>query len=223
MSAELVKYLSGFIKPRRLQNFKKVLENRTRYITLVCEDIYQSHNASALVRTCDCFGVQDFHILERKNTFDVNPEIALGASNWLTISRYRDTDDNFSQVFTRLRSKGYRIVAATPDRHSVSLSDLDLEKGPVSLIFGTEKEGLSESILKEADEFVRIEMFGFTESFNVSVSAGIILYDLRMKLNRSNIRWQLSDEEKLMIKLDWLRKSIRGSDLIERDFHRKIK
>jgi tRNA (guanosine-2'-O-)-methyltransferase len=219
MSAELVNYLSGFVKARRLQNFEKVLENRTRYITLVCEDIYQSHNASALVRTCDCFGIQDFHILERKNIFDVNPEIALGASNWLTINRYKDPDDDFSRLFGRLRSEGYRIVATTPHRKSVSLSELDLKKGPVSLIFGTEKDGLSDDILKEADEFLSIEMFGFTESFNVSVSAGIILYDLRMKLNRSNIRWQLSDEEKLTLKLDWLRKSIKGSDLIEKDFY----
>ncbi len=222
MSAELVSYLSGFVKARRLQNFEKVLENRTRYITLVCEDIYQSHNASALVRTCDCFGIQDFHIIERKNIFDINPEIALGASNWLTINRYKDPDDDFNRLFGGLRSKGYRIVATTPHRKSVSLSELDLKKGPVSLIFGTEKDGLSDDILKEADEFLRIEMFGFTESFNVSVSAGIILYDLRMKLIQGNIRWQLSDEEKLAIKLDWLRKSIKGSDLIEKDFYGKI-
>jgi tRNA (guanosine-2'-O-)-methyltransferase len=221
MSAELVNYLSGFVNARRLQNFEKVLENRTRYITLACEDIYQSHNASALLRTCDCFGIQDFHIIEKKNVFDVNPEIALGASNWLTIFRHKIQDDVVAPCLSGLRSKGYRIVATTPDRQSVSLSDLDLKKGPVALMFGTEKDGLSEDILKNADEFVRIEMFGFSGSFNVSVSAGIVLYHLRMKLNRSDISWQLSNEEKMAIRLDWLRKSIQSSDLIERDFHRK--
>jgi tRNA (guanosine-2'-O-)-methyltransferase len=221
MSAELVNYLSGFVNARRLQKFEKVLENRTRYITLVCEDIYQGHNASALLRTCDCFGIQDFHIIEKRNVFDVNPEIALGASNWLTIFRDKNPDNDFATCLTRLRSKGYRIVATTPDRESISLSDLDLKKGPLALMFGTEKDGLSEDILKNADEFVGIEMFGFSGSFNVSVSAGIILYHLRMKLNQGDIGWQLSNEEKMVIRLDWLRKSIRSSELIERDFYRK--
>jgi tRNA (guanosine-2'-O-)-methyltransferase len=223
MSAELVNYLSGFVNEKRLQNFDRVLEYRTRYITLVCEDIYQSHNASALLRTCDCFGIQDFHIIEKRNVFDVNPEIALGASNWLTIYRHRNPDGDYARDLNRLRSRGYRIVATTPHRRSVSLSDLDLEKGPVALVFGTEKDGLSEGILKNADEFVRINMFGFSESFNVSVSAGIILYSLRMKLNQGGIIWQLSNEEKVAVKLDWLRKSIRSSDLIERGFYNKKK
>ena len=223
MSVELVNYLSGFVTRQRLENFEKVLDSRTRYINLVCEDIYQSHNASALIRTCDCFGIQDFHILEKRNVFEVNPEVALGASNWLSIKRYNDSGGNFSPVFDKLRSDGYRIVATTPGRYSVPLGELDLEKGPVSLLFGTEKEGLSPRLLREADEFVRIEMFGFTESFNVSVSAGIILYNLRMKLQNSNADWHLTHGEKLSLKLDWLRKSIKSSDLIEKDFFRKIK
>ncbi len=223
MSVELVNYLSGFVTRQRLENFEKVLDSRTRYINLVCEDIYQSHNASALIRTCDCFGIQDFHILEKRNVFEVNPEVALGASNWLSIKRYNDSGGNFSPVFDKLRSDGYRIVATTPGRYSVPLGELDLEKGPVSLLFGTEKEGLSPRLLEEADEFVRIEMFGFTESFNVSVSAGIILYNLRMKLQNSNADWHLTHGEKLSLKLDWLRKSIKSCDLIEKDFYRKIK
>jgi tRNA (guanosine-2'-O-)-methyltransferase len=221
MSVELIKYLSGFVRRRRLEGFDNVLRYRTRYISLVCEDIYQSHNASALMRTCECFGIQDFHIIGKRNPFDVNPEVALGASNWLTINRYNEPANSIHSFFAGLRSKGYRIVATSPRKNSTSLHEFDLEKRPVALLFGTEKEGLSAGIFEEAEETVSIDMYGFTESFNVSVSAGIILHYLRMKLHSSNIKWQLTEEEKMMIKLDWLRKSIRHSDLIERDFYRK--
>jgi tRNA (guanosine-2'-O-)-methyltransferase len=218
MSVELINYLSGFVNKRRLENFENVLSYRTRYISLVCEDIYQSHNASALIRTCDCFGIQDFHIIEKRNLFKVNSEIALGASNWLTINRYSNAGDNVHSLFAGLRDRGCRLVATTPRKHGVSLSEFKIEKGPFCLLFGTEKEGLSAGILDEADEFVSIDMYGFTKSLNVSVSAGIILHHLRMKLNAANIRWQLSDNEKMIIKLDWLRKSIKRSELIEKDF-----
>lgn len=221
MSENLINYLSGFVQQGRLENFERVLEFRTRYINLVCEDIYQSHNASALMRTCDCFGIQDFHIIENRNLFEVNHEIALGASKWLTIKRYTNSEQSSNNLFEVLRSKGYRIVATTPHKNGVSLADFDFKKGPVSLLFGTEKKGLSSEMLEEADEFVSIDMYGFTESFNVSVSAGIILHWLRIKLFETGIKWQLNHDEKQRLKLDWLRASIKHYDLLEKDFLRK--
>ncbi len=218
MSADLINYLAGFVNRQRLAKFEKVLYYRTRYINLVCEDIYQGHNASALIRTCDCFGIQDFHIIEKKNSFEINDEVALGASNWLNIYRHNTPGEDFHKVFGSLKARGYRIVATTPHRNGVGLTEFDLDNGPVSLVFGTEKEGLSEEIIEYADEYVSIDMFGFTQSFNVSVSAGIILHHLRMKLNNSRIDWHLNDDEKMAIKLDWLRNSIKRSDLIEKKF-----
>lgn len=220
MPADLVNYLSGFVTKRRLENFDKVLRHRTRYINLVCEDIYQGHNASALLRTCDCCGIQDIHIMEKNNSFEVNKEIALGASNWLTIKRYGNIKDSNSALFQNLRLQGYRIVGTTPGPGGVSLFDFDIEKGPVSLLFGTEKVGLSACMKEEADEFITVDMYGFTESYNVSVSAGIVLHYLRMKLMQSDIPWQLTEKEMLILKLEWLRKSIKRSDLIEKDFTR---
>lgn len=216
MSSDLVNYLSSFITSRRLDNFEKVLSYRTRYINLVCEDIYQNHNASAILRTCDCFGIQDVHIIEQRNRFEINSEIAMGASSWLTLHRYGKSSNSYG-IIEKLRTDGYRIVATTP--HSgISLSEFDITKGPVSLIFGTEKDGLSSGMEGLADEFISVDMYGFTESFNVSVSAGIILHYLRHKLKKSEVRWQLTEEEKLQIKLEWLRKSIKRSHLIEKDF-----
>lgn len=222
MVTELIDHLSGFVKQRRLEKFDRVLEYRTRYIKLICEDIYQGHNASALLRTCDCFGVQDIHIVEGRNRFEVNPEVSLGASNWLSIYRHTMLQKDHIKVFGELKSQGYRIVATVPCKQAIKLSEFNLDKGPVALLFGTEKEGLTPSVINEADEFLTIDMCGFTESFNVSVSAGIILHHLRLKLMESDIEWQLNENEKLFIKLEWLRKSVKRSDLIEKEFTARI-
>ena len=221
MTDELIEYLSGFVQQRRLDCFDRVLQSRTRYINIVCEDIYQGHNASAILRTCDCFGIQDIHVIEDRNNFEINSEVALGASNWLSIYRHNTCSGDIGNLFSKLKSDGYRIVATTPHDNGCALWDFDIEKGPVSLVFGTEKDGLSDNVLEKADEFITIDMYGFTESFNVSVSAGIILHYLRNKLLNSQINWQLNDREKDDIKLEWLRKTIKRSDLIESDFRRK--
>ena len=221
MSSELIEYLAGFIQKRRLDNFDRVLENRTRYINIVCEDIYQGHNASAILRTCDCFGIQDVHVIEARNSFEVNSEVALGSSNWLSIHRHTNSAEDLSELFEKLRSQNYRIVATTPHREGVSLRDFDLGKGPVSLVFGTEKDGLSKVLMEMADEYMTIDMYGFTESFNVSVSAGIILHYLRNELTGKRINWHLSESEKQLIKLDWLKKSLKRSELIEKEFYSK--
>jgi tRNA (guanosine-2'-O-)-methyltransferase len=221
MHSNLVKYLSGFVKEEKLEKFDRILQYRTRYINIVCEDIYQGHNANAIMRTCDCFGIQDIHVIENRNCFEINSEIALGASNWVSIHRYNNLNEDKSGVYSDLRSQGYRILATTPHKSSISLQDVDLNRGPVSIVFGTEKEGLSSSALEEADDFLCIDMFGFTESLNVSVSAGIILHYLRKNLSLSSVDWHLADHEKEMIKLDWLRKTIKRSELLEAEFFRK--
>lgn len=217
----LIEYLSGFVQKRRIDCFDEVLLNRTRYIKVICEDIYQSHNASAILRTCDCFGIQDVHVIEARNSFEVNLEVALGASNWLSIHRHSDTRRNIDNIISAFKRDGYRIVATTPHPSGVTLKNFKPETGPVALLFGTEKDGLSAKLMEKADEYLTIDMYGFTESFNVSVSAGIILHHLRNRLTYLDIDWRLSDSERLALKLDWLRKSIKRSDLIEKEFINK--
>ncbi len=223
MSQELIEYLSDFVSTQRLEAFERVLEYRTRYLTVVCENIYQGHNASAVLRTCDCFGIQDVHIIDSGNSFEINPEVALGASKWLSLHRYDEPEGDLNNVFNSLRNRGYRIVAASPHQKGVSLENFDPGKGPAALVLGTEKNGLSPAAMACSDEFIKIDMYGFTGSFNVSVSAGIILYNLRSRLNSSDISWQLDECSAEEIKLEWLRQSIKGSDLIERDFLAKQK
>jgi tRNA (guanosine-2'-O-)-methyltransferase len=216
MGDQLIPYLESFITERRKMLFDTIISYRTRYIAVVLEDIYQSHNASAVLRSCDCFGIQDVHILENRNEFEVNSEIALGADKWINL--YKHTENSVKSVINEIRVKGYRIVATTPHEPNTELEYFDLRKGPVALLFGTELKGLTDELRNEADEFLKIPMYGFTESLNVSVSASIILQYLTSQLHHSNINWKLSDKEKKEIKLNWLRKSIKNSSGIEKEF-----
>lgn len=214
-------YLKTFITPKRQQLFDKVIENRTRYLTVALEDIYQPHNASAVLRTCDCFGIQDVHVIENQNEYNVNPDVALGSSQWITLNKYNAHQNNTLPTIEKLRGEGYRIVATTPHTNDVSLGDVDLDSGKIALFFGTERMGLSQQMLNHADEFLKIPMFGFTESFNISVSASIILHELTQKLHQSELNWQLQDEEKQWVRLAWLKKSIKKVDLIIADYCEK--
>lgn len=221
ITPRLIEYLSGFVTEERLGTFNSVLDNRTRYITIVLEDLYQPHNASAVLRTCDCFGIQDVHVIENRNTYSVNPDIALGSNKWLTLNKYNRTESNTLETYDALRSAGYRIIATTHHRDDKTPEDFDLRKGKAALVFGTELEGLSETAINEADEYLQIPMFGFTESFNISVAVAIILYQLTTRLRRSGIGWKLTQTEKRELKLAWLKKSIKKSDLLIREFIEK--
>jgi len=218
MQKELIKFLETFISDRRRKLFDRVLNNRTDYITVVLEDIFQSQNASAVLRTCDCFGIQNINIIENLNKYDVNRDVTLGSDKWLTMRKFNNRDFNTLEAYDRLREKGYRIVATTPHKNDTTLNEFDLEKGRVALVFGTELKGLSPLAIENADEHLKIPMFGFTESFNISVSAAIILKYLTDILRASAIDWKLTDKTKANIKLDWLRKSIKSSSLLEKQF-----
>jgi tRNA (guanosine-2'-O-)-methyltransferase len=219
MEPDLIQFLSEFVTSERLSLFNKILSFRTNYLTVVLEDIYQAQNASAAVRTADCFGIQNVHIIENKHPFNFNADVVRGASNWVTVNRYNRGGMNTPEALTKLRQEGYRIVVATPHEHDVDLENFDLEKGKTAIVFGCERPGLTEWAKKEADEFMKIPMVGFTESLNVSVSVAVTLHHLTHKLRtQSKIDWQLTENEKQKILLDWLRTSIKRADLLEEKF-----
>lgn len=219
-SLDLIGHLSTFITEKRLALFRQVLEERTRYITVLLEDIYQSQNASAVLRTCDCTGIQDVHIVEQDNEYEINRDVALGSNQWLSLHYYNTGTDNISLAVEVLKNKGYRIVATSPHKEGQSPELLDLEKGKVALLFGTELNGLSDRALELADEYMQIPMVGFTESYNISVSAALALYVLRKRLESSAVDWKITGEEKNVLLLDWLRHSIKMSAEIEKKFRK---
>lgn len=222
MENDLLTYLASYVTKKRLALFDKVLSERTRYLTVVLEDIYQSQNASAVLRTCDCFGIQDVHVIENRNVFNVNNEVALGASKWLCITKYNEEQNNSLTAINTLKEKGYRIVATTLHGKSTSLPDFDLTKGKAAFVFGSELPGVTKSILNEADEFLKIPMYGFTESFNISVSVAIILSELSGKLRKLDDKiWKLNEEEKKYLKLQWIKNTVKASRQLEELFLKK--
>lgn len=222
MNKELITYLSQFISETRRTKFDQVLNFRTQHITIVLEDLYQPHNASAVLRSCDIFGIQDIHIIENKHAYTVNKDIAMGSPKWLNLYKYRKENNNTLACINKLKEKGYRIVATSPNENACNINDLSIDK-PTALFFGTELTGISDTVSQYADELVKIPMYGFTESFNISVSAALCLSTLTQKLHNSTINWHLNEYEKDELILKWLRNSIRKVELIEQDFLLKTK
>ena len=210
---KLLNYLESFLTSNRRQRFIEVLSQRTKHFTVAIEDVYQLHNTSAVIRSCDVFGVQEVHIIEEINSKRIDREIAMGAQKWVDAHRY----NKVSTCLNHLRENGYQIVATTPHAKNSELSNFDISKKSC-FFFGRETEGLSEAVLDKADVTLKIPMVGFTESLNISVSAAIILQQVTSKLRASNIEWGLSDAEILDKRFDWVRKTLKDYDKIVERF-----
>jgi tRNA (guanosine-2'-O-)-methyltransferase len=217
----LIEYLSQFITDNKRDKMDQALMSRTKYLTLVVEDIYQPHNASAVVRTCDCFGLQELHIIENKNQYKVNPDITLGSSKWVDIISHNKEANNTESCIMSLKKAGYKVIATTPHKNDMNLEDLPLDQ-KTALLFGNEVEGLSEKAIELADGFVKIPMTGFTESLNISVCAAICIHFLTLKLQKMDVVWKLSNEEKDEIKLRWIKNIVRKSDVLEKEYLSKL-
>ena len=209
VDTNLLAYLETYLTEERKSRFEEVLAWRTRYLTIAVEDVFQMHNASAIVRSCDTFGLQDVHLIEGRFGNRLDKNIAMGAQKWIDTYSY----SNGRECVKALRKEGYRIVATTPMAGSITLEEYEID-AKTALLFGTEKEGLSEALLEEADLAIHIPMYGFSESLNVSVSASIIIQKLMSQLRRSDIKWQLSEEEKIEKRFDWAKKTIKNVDQI---------
>lgn len=210
----LINHLETIITPERKARFDAVLPQRTKHFTVATEDVYQLHNTSAVIRSCDVFGIQEVNIVEERNSKRIDREIAMGAQKWVDLNRYNHVKD----CITDLKQKGYQVIATTPHKNDCELYDFDVSK-PSCFFFGRETEGLSEIVLSEADGFLKIPMVGFTESLNISVSAAIILQHVTTKLKKTDLNWQLTEQEQLEKRLDWLKKSIKSYDEVVARFY----
>ncbi len=212
----LLKHLESIITENRKLTFERILRNRTRHFTVVLEDIYQKHNTSAVVRSCDIFGIQDIHIIENKYNSYVSNQVAKGSQKWIDFNEYNTEEYNTDTCIESLRNSGYQLIATSPHNDSCVLKDFDISKKS-AFVFGVEKAGVSEKMMREADGYLKIPMVAFTESLNVSVAAAIILNDLTTRLRDSNVNWQPSESEKNEKRLDWCKKTINNVEqIIER-------
>jgi tRNA (guanosine-2'-O-)-methyltransferase len=213
----LTDFLGQYITDNRKVTIEKVLEQRTRYMTLVLEDIYQSHNASAVVRTCECMGIQDLHIIETTSKYNVNKKVLMGSNKWMNLVRYKEKEkNNTAECYEKLKADGYKIVVTEPGA-GLSIDELPIDS-KLAIVMGNELKGITKFALDHADEVVRIPMFGFTESMNISVSAALCIRSLVTRIRNSEHNWQLSDQEKADLRLDWYRKSVRKPGVMEKEF-----
>jgi len=212
----LIEYLNEFVTEERKKRFDEILSERIGHMHVVLEDVYQAHNASAVLRSADCFGIQHVHFIENRNRYRVSDEVALGASQWVSIARHNST----KETLLELKKQGFKIVATTPHTNDKTIYDLDVAQ-KFALVFGTELDGITQDVLDVADEFVKIPMYGFTESFNISVCAALCMHELSHKIRKEVKNPYLSAEEKQSIYLDWQRLSIKKCDLLIKDFFKK--
>ena len=210
-----LEFIENILTDNRKERFLNVLKNRTNHFTIAVEDIFQMHNTSAVMRSCEVFGIQELNVIEQRYGKSIDKEIAMGAQKWVDINAF----DSISGCVDSLKDKGYQIIATTPHDNDCLLDDFDISK-PSALFFGTERDGLSEEILQKADGFLKIPMVGFTESLNISVSAAIIIQNLMHRLRNSDINWQLSEEEILKKRMQWARSSIKDIKRIEARYYK---
>lgn len=215
---EQIHFLKQFVSEKRLKRFDEVVSHRTNYLQIVLENLYQAHNASAVLRSCESFGLQTVHFIENKNSLKISADVAMGSSNWLTIHRHREAENNTAKALTELKKQGFRIVATTPHTDAHTIDTLPVNQ-KLALVFGTEIDGISNDVYEMADDFVKIPMYGFTESFNISVCAALCMYELTTRIRKTVPNYLLNEEERLEVYLNWLKTSVdKSSQLLDRHF-----
>lgn len=203
------------ISDNKQELFDRIIKDRTRHITVVLENLFQPHNAAAVLRSCDCFGVQDVHVIENSNQYAPNKEIDMGSSKWLNINRYNQKEENTIDCINELKRQGYKIIATTPHTDDCGIDELPVDQ-PIALLFGTEKSGLTAEALEASDAYVKLPMYGFTESYNISVSVALALFNVTERMRKDeSIQWQLSEQEQDAIRLQWAKKVVKKSDTVE--------
>lgn len=219
---KLIERFATYITDHKKALIEGVLEHRTRHIAIALEDIYHPQNASAVVRTCDCFGIQDLHIIENKNKYTLNPKVVMGASKWVDLIYHNQPEgSNTLNCIHQLKDRGYKVLCTSPDKEEKSIHEVEFDK-KLAVFFGTELTGLSAEAMQHADEIVHIPMVGFTESYNLSVSVAISLCVLTQKLYYSNVQWRLGNEEREALTLEWYRKIVPKPEILEKEFLKLI-
>jgi tRNA (guanosine-2'-O-)-methyltransferase len=220
LKKELSDYLSGFISETRKKRFDEVLSHRTDHLRVVLENVYQDHNASAVLRSCESFGIQHVHFIENRNALRISDDVSMGSHKWLSIHRHNQKETNTRETLQHLKSLGYRIVATTPHNNDCTVDMLPVDK-KLAIVFGTELTGITQEVMDEADEFVKIPMYGFTESFNVSVCAALCMYDLTTRIRRQVPGYLMDEPQKTDIYFNWLKSSVDNSEALISNYLKK--
>jgi len=210
---QLIDYLRHFMSEERYGRIQEMVRQRTRHFCVVIENLYQSHNMSAILRTVECLGVQDVYMIENNFQYAISPQVAMGADKWLSIYQYNKLKNNTIQCLEAVKKRGYKIIATLPHVNDCPLDEISIDE-KTAFVFGTELDGLTQEAVSMADGFVKIPMYGFTESYNVSVSVALTMMNVCGRLRQSDINWQLSEEERTDLVIQWIKASIKDAERI---------
>jgi len=186
----------------RIAKVKRVLAFRQPDLRVVLEEVKNTHNASAVVRTCDAAGILYLDIISSEgDPFPVNEAISTRAEKWLHFQYHTSSAD----CLTQLKKKGFKIAATSLDKDSLPYQSLDYTQS-LAIVFGNEAEGVSEESLRLADYKIRIPMVGMVQSLNLSVSVGIILYEVMKQREQKGFykNRRLSAKEFKVFMDEWL-------------------
>lgn len=209
----LTRELGRYVSENKKQLIEQALQFRTRYLTVLLEDIQDPFNANAVIRTLECLGVQEYHVVENHTTFDLCKGVAKGATKWVDVMEYKKEPgvNNTVKAITALKTRGYKIYATSPHAEGRRAEEIDLS-APAAIMFGNERHGLSEEAMEMADGFLTLPMYGFTESYNISVSAALCFYTLVHRMHKEVPQWKLTEEEGEALRLDWYKKTLKKID-----------
>ncbi|PLX41818.1 MAG: RNA methyltransferase [Deltaproteobacteria bacterium] len=195
--------LTGIMTPRRMERLISVLEGRLGSLRLVVENLHDPHNMSAVVRSCEAFGVQHLHVVDSKGEFKLSRGITKGSHKWLDIHYY----DSFTPCAKELKEAGFDLYAALLVDDAVALDEVPAMR-PIALVLGNEHAGVSEEAQRLCDGAYTIPMHGFVQSFNISVAAAISLYSLSTRMRRElGERALLSPYERSSLLERWIPKA----------------
>jgi len=181
--------------PEREKKIRSVIGSRQAGLLLVLEDIHDPHNAQAIARTADAFGIQDIWLVFEQekpwNPRRVGKSSSSSANKWLSFRKFKTATD----CMHSLRRARYQILVTTLERGAKDLYQTKLINAKLAIVVGNEHRGVSEAFLKTADRLVSIPMRGFVESLNVSVAAALIVAEVVRQRSKSKKNYQLTKTE----------------------------
>lgn len=210
--AQTFEYLKQFLTEERLAKIDHFSQESSDFVLPVMDDVYQFRNAAAIIRSVEACAFHKVVAMEEENVFNPNLTVTKGAETWVEVEKMPKNIDSLQNI----KDRGYKILAVSLEKNAVMLPEYEITE-PIALVFGTELAGVSEEVIDFADETLAIPMYGFTKSYNVSVAAGICMYELKQKLMKSGIDYKLNEQKLLEMKIRWAVNSIRsGKEIYEK-------
>jgi tRNA (guanosine-2'-O-)-methyltransferase len=208
LSPEETAYFEEFVSAERKARLKEVLSHRTRKLVLVLEDILDPHNASACIRSSEAMGLQELHVVAPRHAFTPTAGITQGADKWMDIKHHSGIDS----CLEHLHERGFTVAAGVLDEGAVPIQELDFSR-PMALVFGNEHEGISPQMVAACDQHFYVPMYGFSQSFNISVATALAVhYAVSQRVRIFGANGDLASDDMDALYSRWVFQSVKMGD-----------